>query len=59
MILTWPRSCLAFRMYEVSRPSRTTQIGELETIDKKIKATEKELKDLVIARGSTLMGLHG
>jgi hypothetical protein len=43
----------------VSRPSRTTLIGELETIDKKIKATEKELKDLVIARGSTLMGLHG
>ena len=59
IILTWPRSCLAFRMYEVSRPSRTTLIGELETIDKKIKATEKELKDLVIARGSTLMGLHG
>jgi hypothetical protein len=46
-------------MYGVSRPSRTTLIGELETIDKKIKATEKELKDLVIARGSTLMGLHG
>jgi transposase len=33
--------------------------GELETIDKKIKATDKELKELVIARGSTLMDLHG
>ena len=34
-------------------------IGELERIDKKIKAAEKDLKELVIARGSTLMDLHG
>jgi transposase len=34
-------------------------IGELEGIDKKIKAAEKDLKELVIARGSTLMDLHG
>ncbi len=34
-------------------------IGELETIDKKIKTTEKDLKQLVLARGCTLMGLHG
>jgi transposase len=34
-------------------------IVELESIDKKIKAAEKDLKELVIARGSTLMDLHG
>ena len=34
-------------------------IGELETIDKKIKVTDKELEELVTARGSTLMDLHG
>jgi transposase len=34
-------------------------VGELESIDKKIKAAEKDLKELVIARGSTLMDLHG
>ncbi|MGC5022413.1 IS110 family transposase [Micromonospora sp. DT47] len=34
-------------------------IGELEGIDKKIKAAEKDLKELVVARGSTLMDLHG
>ncbi|MET8312207.1 IS110 family transposase [Micromonospora sp. NPDC005173] len=34
-------------------------IGELESIDKKIKAAEKDLKELVIARGCTLMDLHG
>jgi transposase len=34
-------------------------IGELEAIDRKIKTVDKELKALVIARGSTLMGLHG
>ncbi|MFE9695224.1 IS110 family transposase [Micromonospora sp. NPDC005806] len=34
-------------------------IGELETIDKKIKSADKDLKALVLARGSTLMGLHG
>jgi transposase len=34
-------------------------IGELESIDKKIKAAEKDLKELVAARGSTLMELHG
>ena len=33
--------------------------SELEAIDKKIKTTEKDLKELVIARGSTLMDLHG
>ncbi|MFI6333213.1 IS110 family transposase [Micromonospora chersina] len=34
-------------------------IGELESIDKKIKTAEKDLKELVVARGSTLMDLHG
>jgi transposase len=34
-------------------------IGELESIDKKIKAADKDLKALVLARGCTLMGLHG
>jgi transposase len=33
--------------------------GELEGIDKKIKAAEQDLKALVTARGSTLMDLHG
>ena len=33
--------------------------GELEVIDKKIKAADKDLKELVTARGSTLMDLHG
>lgn len=34
-------------------------IGELESIDKKTKTAEKDLRELVIARGSTLMDLHG
>jgi len=34
-------------------------VGELEGIDKKIKIAEKDLKELVLARGSTLMDLHG
>jgi transposase len=34
-------------------------IGELEAIDKKIKAIRKELTVLVTARGSTLLELHG
>jgi transposase len=34
-------------------------IGELEAIDKKAKAIDKELTGLVTARGSTLMDLHG
>lgn len=34
-------------------------IGELEGIDKKIKTAEKDLKELVAARGSTLMELRG
>jgi transposase len=34
-------------------------ITELETIDKKIKAADKDLRELVIARGSTLLDLHG
>jgi transposase len=34
-------------------------IAELETIDRKIKAADKELRQLVIDRGSTLMDLHG
>ncbi|MEV0462959.1 IS110 family transposase [Nocardia tengchongensis] len=34
-------------------------IAELETIDRKMKATDKELRQLVIDRGSTLMDLHG
>jgi hypothetical protein len=39
-------------MYEVSRPSRTTLIGELERTDKKIKATEKERKDLTMGQAN-------
>ena len=34
-------------------------IGELEAIDKKTRALDKELTELVTARGSTLMDLHG
>jgi transposase len=34
-------------------------IGELETIDKRMKILKKELTDLVTARGSTLLELHG
>jgi transposase len=34
-------------------------IDEFEGFDKKIKAVKKELKELVIARGSTLQDLHG
>ena len=34
-------------------------INELEGIDKKIKSADNDLKALVLARGSTLMGLHG
>ncbi|WIY01955.1 transposase [Amycolatopsis mongoliensis] len=34
-------------------------IAELETIDKKTKAADKDLRELVIARGSTLLDLHG
>ena len=34
-------------------------IGELEAIDRKIKAVDKDLKAQVLARGSTLMDLHG
>jgi transposase len=34
-------------------------IGELEAIDRKIKAVDKDLKAHVLARGSTLMDLHG
>ncbi|PWK80709.1 hypothetical protein C8D88_12373 [Lentzea atacamensis] len=34
-------------------------IAELETIDKKIKAADRDLRELVIARGSTLLDLHG
>jgi transposase len=34
-------------------------IGELEAIDKKTRAIDKELTALVTARGSSLMGLHG
>ncbi|MEV7099664.1 IS110 family transposase [Amycolatopsis sp. NPDC051045] len=34
-------------------------IAELETIDKKAKAADKDLRELVIARGSTLLDLRG
>jgi transposase len=34
-------------------------IGELEAIDRKIKTVDKDLKTQVLARGSTLMALHG
>ena len=35
------------------------QLAELVMIEKKIKASTKELKAMVLARGSTLMELHG
>ena len=35
------------------------QLAELVVIEKKIKASTKELKAMVLARGSTLMELHG
>ena len=35
------------------------QLAELVTVDKKIKALTKELKAMVLARGSTLMDLPG
>jgi len=35
------------------------QLADLFVIDKKIKASSKELKAMVLARGSTLMNLHG
>jgi len=34
-------------------------ITELETIDKEIKTADEDLRDLVVARGSTLLDLHG
>nr|WP_284744634.1 hypothetical protein [Amycolatopsis sp. RTGN1] len=34
-------------------------ITELETIDKKTKAAGKDLRELVTARGCTLLDLHG
>ncbi|MFF1611954.1 IS110 family transposase [Amycolatopsis sp. NPDC058278] len=34
-------------------------IAELETIDRKMKTADKDLRELVIARGSTLLDLHG
>ncbi|MVU77098.1 IS110 family transposase [Nocardia sp. ET3-3] len=34
-------------------------IEELETIDRNTRAADKELRQLVLDRGSTLMGLHG
>ncbi|WP_083914048.1 IS110 family transposase [Nocardia concava] len=37
----------------------TEQIEDLETIDRRIKTADKELRQLVTARGSTLMQLHG
>ncbi|MFD6358213.1 IS110 family RNA-guided transposase [Nocardia tengchongensis] len=37
----------------------TELIDDLEAVDRKTKAADKELKQLVIARGSTLMDLHG
>ncbi|MGW4126464.1 IS110 family transposase [Nocardia sp. NPDC004711] len=37
----------------------TELIDDLEVVDRNTKAADKELKQLVIARGSTLMDLHG
>ncbi|WP_328290098.1 IS110 family RNA-guided transposase [Nocardia aurantiaca] len=37
----------------------TELIEDLETIDRKTKAADKELRALVLERGSTLMDLHG
>ncbi|MEV4058097.1 transposase [Amycolatopsis sp. NPDC049688] len=34
-------------------------IAELEIIDKKIKAADRDLRELVVARGFTLLDLHG
>ncbi|MFE4460423.1 IS110 family transposase [Nocardia tengchongensis] len=43
----------------VQRRLTAELIDELETIDAKIKAADKELRQLVTDRGSTLMALHG
>ena len=40
-------------------PARRELIGELEATGKKTKAIDRELTELVSARGSTLMQLHG
>jgi transposase len=52
--------------HEAARPRRKTRrrlaadlITELEDIDRKIKASKKEITVLVEARGSTLLQLHG
>ncbi|MGW5111164.1 IS110 family transposase [Nocardia sp. NPDC004123] len=37
----------------------TELIDDLEVVDRKTKAADKELEQLVVARGSTLMDLHG
>jgi len=34
-------------------------VGKVEGVDKKIKTAEKDLKELVVARGRTLTDLHG
>ncbi|MFE3260243.1 IS110 family transposase [Nocardia sp. NPDC059229] len=44
---------------DVQKRLVTEQIDELEAIDAKIKAADKQLRQLVTDRGSTLMTLHG
>ncbi|WP_410615844.1 hypothetical protein [Amycolatopsis sp. lyj-109] len=46
-------------MGKTRRPLAVELIAELETIDKKTKAADRDLRELVIARGSTLLDLHG
>ncbi|MFI6169304.1 transposase, partial [Nocardia sp. NPDC051052] len=44
---------------KVRRRLTVELIGELETIDRKIKASDKELRQLITERGSTLADLNG
>jgi transposase len=44
---------------ETRRRLAAEQLAELVGIEKKIKALTKELKTMVLARGSTLMDIHG
>jgi transposase IS116/IS110/IS902 family protein len=47
------------RPRDLAGKTRRRLAAELESIDKKARAIDKELTALVTARGSTLMGLHG
>jgi transposase len=54
-----PSSCGGPGLGKTRRRLTVELIGELESIDKKIKAIDKDLTQLVTARGSTLLELHG